>query len=342
MGNRIEEVTRAARENGELAEFLAAFVRDGELPQPRPGDSDAAVWSKRFSWWWDENPFCLPSSPRGFILRDGQGEIVGFNGMIPFEYTESGLVLPALVATTFFVRQTHRSAVMGMLARQRALSCDYHMIDGSPSPEMRRLLERLGYEHEGNRYQYYFPLPGLGGQFSQSMLRRVGMSLPLPSDAWVEGCYMATSLEEVESVPEMKDGKFRWHVTADSLRWIISVGSDPRSFFGLCDPHGRLLAYAIGFYKAKWGMCACMLHDYGEFDRSGRAFVALLRRLVEQPWDCGIRPGTDMLTWSTYGRTGSEEASGLRRDSILYYKIPQGRPPCEKASVPLEGDLFLL
>ena len=48
MGYRIQEVHGNAETNSDIAGFLAAFVRDGELGKPKPGDDDALVWAQRF------------------------------------------------------------------------------------------------------------------------------------------------------------------------------------------------------------------------------------------------------------------------------------------------------
>ena len=50
MGYYVEEVSDEESSRNALAEFLAAFVGDGELPRPLEGDEKADIWKKRFSW----------------------------------------------------------------------------------------------------------------------------------------------------------------------------------------------------------------------------------------------------------------------------------------------------
>ncbi|MEM7600788.1 MAG: hypothetical protein AAF357_05175, partial [Verrucomicrobiota bacterium] len=68
MGYNVQDVSRSPAVQRDLADFLATFVQDGELPSPLPGDDRSDVWLKRFLWWWDQNPFCREDSPRGFVL----------------------------------------------------------------------------------------------------------------------------------------------------------------------------------------------------------------------------------------------------------------------------------
>ncbi len=343
MGYSVQNVSGIAADLIELSEFLAEFVRDGELSHPLPGDDQAEVWQQRFLWWWDENPFCRADSPRGFVLSTDDGEIVGFSGFIPMDYTVNAEVVPSLVATTFFVRKAHRSAVMGMLARQRALGRDYHMIDGSPSPEMRHLLDRLGYEKAGKRYQYYFPLTGFGGAGTQRVLEKAGLSISLPTAAKLSPShYLATSLEEVETIPSTHDAKLRRQVTRESLEWLCQVGSEPRSFFGYCDEKGELIAYVIGLYKRKYGLCFCLLQDYRDFRPDDDGLGTLIRMMMDDPIGSGLARDTDALALSVFGEDVKPPQRGVKRDSILYYHLPNGIDPRSKNCLAIEGDLALI
>ena len=338
MGYRIRNVAGLAENNRDVAEFLAAFVRDGELPTPRDGDDCANTWQRRMGWWWNENPFCREDSPRGFVLENGDGEIVGFNGLIPFDYIAGQEIVPTLVTTTFFVREAHRSAVMGMISKQRALARDYQIIDGSPSPEMRRLLGKLGYQHSGERYQYFFPLKQLGGNVSRNVLRAFGLSFPLPTVESHPGDYLATHPNEIETIPENSDARLRRRITRESLTWLCEAGSEARRFFGLCDRFGTLVAYAIGLYKSRCGLRACLLMDYADFSEGGDGMARLIRRIS----DDDVVPEVSLLTWSTLGEADRPESTGLRRESILHYHLPDRLRSCEKACLPFEGDLPLL
>lgn len=338
MGYRVRNVAGMAEENRDVAEFLAAFVRDGELALPRSGDDCANTWQRRMSWWWNENPFCGEESPRGFVLENEEGEIVGFNGLIPFDYIADGEIVPTLVTTTFFVREAHRNAVMGMVSKQRALARDYQIIDGSPSPEMRRLLGKLGYQHSGERYQYFFPLKPLGGELSRSFLRPFGLSFSLPSGESDSRDYLANHPSEVETIPVFRDSRLRRVVTRESLIWLCEVGTEERRFFGLCDRFGTLMAYAIGIYKSRCGIRACLLMDYADFSETGDGLPRLIRKISSDD----SHTDASLLAWSALGSANRRPAGGLKRESILHYHLPERWRSCEKACVPFEGDLPLL
>jgi len=343
MGYTVQEVSGDALANTALADFLASFVRGGGLRRPQPGDDQAEVWLKRFTWWWDENPFCREDSPRGYLLMTEVGEIVGFSGFIPFDYEMNGEIIPTLMATTFFVSEAHRSAVMGLVSRQRSLGRHYHIIDGSPSPEMRRLLGKLGYEHAGERFQYYFPLTGFGGGATQSFLKRAGLSLSLPQRTEISpSFYLATSPEEVEIVPELNDAKLRRRITRESLEWLCRIGSGQRSFFGCCDARGELVAYAVGIYKRKLGLCFCLLEDYVDFRPNEGGLGQLIRMIMEDPIGSGLARDTDALALSVLGNSEKPPERGLRRNWNLYFHLPDGIDPASKRCLPIEGDLALI
>ncbi|MDF1659243.1 MAG: hypothetical protein P1U58_16615 [Verrucomicrobiales bacterium] len=343
MGYTVQEVTGDASANTALALFIASFVKDGGLRRPMDGDDCAEVWRKRFTWWWDENPSCRDDSPRGFILITSEGEIVGFSGFIPLDYEMDGEIIPALIATTFFVREAHRSAVMGLLSRQRSLGRSYHIIDGSPSPEMRTLLNKLGYEHAGERFQYYFPLTGFGGAATQLLLEQAGLSLSLPKrKELLSSFYLATSPEEIETIPTNHDSKLRRRITPEYLDWLCRVGSGERSFFGLCDAKGELMAYAVGIYKRKLGFCLCLLEDYMDFRPQEGALGQLIRMIMEDPIGSGVARDTDALALSVLGDSEEYQQKGIRRNSNLYFHLPEGIDPSSKRCLPIEGDLALI
>lgn len=320
-------------ERGELAHFLAGFVRDGELPAPRLGDDDPAVWKNRFRWWWDENPCAGPDSPRGFILRDAAGSIVGFSGYIPLDYELSGRNLPSLLATTFFVRAAHRGAVLGLMNRQRALGKAFHIVDGSPSPEMCRLLEKLGYERAGSRFQYFFPV-GDGAAPARFLLRRLGWSLSLPR-LTDEACRIEKGW--FETPPE--DGTIRPRFDRPVVEWLCRSGTRARAAFTLRDASGAALAGALGIYKERSGMKTFHLLCHAEFRSAG--LVRLLRHLVSDPVS-GLDTDTRLVIFSTFSPLPGFRQRGRQVESILYHHLPPDLAGTEKTCFTIESDLVLI
>jgi len=339
MGYRIVNVVGNAGANRPVAEFLAAFVRDGELALPRPGDDEAEVWEQRMRWWWDENPHCRDDSPRGFILEDESGTVVGFNGLIPLDYEVDGEPVPTLVTTSFFVREGHRSAVLGMLTRQRSLGKTYQVIDGSPSPEMQRLLEKFGYVHSGKRRQYLFPTSRLGGSGARALLRLAGWSFALPS---AQGTTVSNDPATLSLIAAPRDGRVHRRLSVESLQWLTRVGSVRRRFFGLLDEGGAPLAYAIGMYKEKPGVKACLLMDYEDLHPERKGLALLIRALLDDPSGSGLEPATGVILLSLFEPDAPTAPPGRARDSLLYYHLPPACRDREKACRPFEGDLPLI
>lgn len=342
MSYRVVSVTGTAEERRALAAFLAAFVRDGELLAPRPGDDDPAMWERRMGWWWDENAHDRGDSPRGFLLEHEEEGLVGFNGLVPVEYECEGTVIPTLVTTTFFVRDRHRSAVMGLIARQRTLGKTFQIIDGSPSPEMRRLLAKLAYRHAGNRRQYFFPTRRLGGAGARALLGTAGWSFPLPSSAEVAECRLVVDVASWDRFDPPEDGRIHRKIDADSLAWLLKVGSEPRSFFGLLDEEGTPIAYALGVYKERAGLKACLLLDYRDWHPGGAGMAMLLRKILDKPGAAGLDPATGVIVLSRFGGSTCFGVPGRRAESILHFHLPPPWQNHEKASLPVEGDLVLL
>ncbi|MEM9018615.1 MAG: hypothetical protein AAGC68_16525, partial [Verrucomicrobiota bacterium] len=268
--------------------------------------------------------------------------IVGFNGFIPFDYEIDGHLVPTLVTTTLFVLPEHRHSVIALLMRQRALAREFQIVEGSPSPEVREMLGRMGYHAACHRSQYFFPLVGLGGEVSQSLLQRIGLSVELPSARKLDREYLVNDPNEIELVPELHDGKLRRRITRESLTWLSSVGSESRTFFGLCDGKGTLLAYAIGLYKARFGLQACLLNDHVDFLPRGGGIERLIFHLTTAPFDSGLLSGTDLVAWSVLHEEERKSTVGVSRESILHFHLPGDLEAKQKACVPFEGDLPLL
>lgn len=341
MAYQITAIAGSVEERREVAAFLAAFVRDGELLLPRPGDDDPAVWERRMGWWWDGNPHCHEASPRGFLLRHDEAGLVGFSGLIPFTYEAAGKTIPTLVTTTFFVRERHRNAVMGLISRQRELGRSYQIIDGSPSPEMRRILRKLGYLSAGDRAQFLFPTRRFGGAAARLALIGGGWSVALPTAEEIVDCRLVTDPSEWADPKPYRDDLIRRVSDPATLSWLARSGSEPRAFFGLVDSEGVPLARALGVYKQRAGVKACLLLDYAEFHPGGAGLLMLVKKLLADP-AAGLDPATALIVLSRFGEAAYHGMPGHRADSILHYHLPEPWRHHPRVCLPVEGDLVLL
>lgn len=340
MSYRIVEVRADGASNRGVAEFLSKFVEDGEHPMALPGDESASVWLQRMSWWWDENPFCDEQSPRGFVLETDEGLIVGFLGLIPLNYQVDIEIIPSLVTTSFFVKTGHRTAVMGMLAKVRRLSRDFQIVDGTPSPEMRVMLEKFGYHNTEERKQYLFPVRGGSWSASKILLQPFGLISSSPS-LETDGYYVTGDPYQIETIPEIHDGKVRRQLTRDSLEWLSRVGTERRQFFGLCDQYGNLQACGIGIYKEKKGIKACRLMDYVDFTDDNTGVHRLLTFLTRKPLETPLESDTGLIVWSIINAVPPVNTFSFTRDSIVHYSLPDRWKEREKLSVPMDGDYAL-
>lgn len=342
MAHQISPVTANPEERAEIAAFLAGFVRGGGLEKPRQGDDQPSKWLERMRWWWDENPACRPDSPKGFLLRHDRDGLVGFSGLIPFPYEAAGEPIPTLVTTSFFVEESHRSAVMGLVARQRELGRRFQIIDGSASPEMRRLLERLGYAAGGLRAQFFFPTRRLGGRPAQALLLARGWSFPVASAAEVADLRLVTNPSDWREPSPGSDRVVRLDCRNGTIPWLARSGSEPRRFFGLLDEGGLPVARALGIYKRHAGLLSCHLLDHRDFHPGGAGLSLLLGKVLRASGEEGLDPATSLVILSRFGHPACLGMQGHPAGSNLFFHLPPSLQGVDKSCLPVEGDLVLL
>tara|TARA_R110002096_G_scaffold385536_1_gene579368 strand:- start:2770 stop:3765 length:996 start_codon:yes stop_codon:yes gene_type:complete len=331
MSYEIQEFRLPAAELEEVADFLADFVGDGELPDGSELDANPAVWSKRLSHWWTSNPFSRVDTPLGFVLRlQETNQIVGFQGFIPQDYVKGGEVIPGLISTTFFVRESQRSAALGMMMRLKRLSQRFHLVDGTPSGEVRAILDRLGFQKTGTGAQRYRIVPLV-------RLATLGRRENL------QGFHVVLDPMEARSIPTPETSKLQKHVTREGLAWFIRSGSQPLCFAGLCDDSGRLCAYFIANTKSKFGLLSARVMESASFDADGAGLLRLANFASREPGQCGLPPKTSVVAWTSLN--GGFRPDWLIRRSWsthLYHLSPSSLRDTEKVAQPSEGDSMLL
>ena len=138
-----------------------------------------------------------------------------------------------------------------------------------------------------------------------------------------------------------RDGRIRRRLDAPTLSWLLRVGSEPRSFFGLLDESGAPLAQAIGVYKRKGGILCCLLLDHHDHLPGGGGLGLLVRRLLDDP-SAGLDPATALVVLSSFDPAPVKAPRGRRAESILYHHLPPRWQDRERCCLPIEGDLPLL
>src|SRR5688572_14229257 len=76
MTHTIENITDDPQQRAAILRFLTQFEEE---------DRGMDFWSRRLDFWWNANPFNKPELPKGWVLNY-EGSVVGFMGLIPFQY----------------------------------------------------------------------------------------------------------------------------------------------------------------------------------------------------------------------------------------------------------------
>jgi hypothetical protein len=244
MAAEIELYQDSPAARGELAAFLARPFR-------KLGAGDTGHWLRRFSHWWDDNPFASAHSCRGWTLRD-KGQLVGYLGVIPFLY-EHGAEgrTPALAATSFAIDEGHRHAALAMIAQYQSHGDQCLLIDTTPSAEVRALLRRKRWS-EHVKVTRKFLLPPLA--------RR---QLPPESGGLHSGRRIIWNPAEARGVAQHVTSRpVQKHVTAAALGWYCASPLRRHDFAGVVDSDGRLTSYLIHTPQRVRGVPAATVVDW--------------------------------------------------------------------------------
>lgn len=340
MPYQIEECSNDPGQNREIAEFLACFVRDGET-EGTEEDREPETWRNRLDWWWDANPYCREDSPRGFVLREDGGEVVGFYGLIPHDYLCDGELVPSLVSTTSFVRAKSRSAALPLFLRAHRLKNQYQLIDGGPNDEARALVDRLGYQHDPPATVLMYPFRRRSLHPKSLLLQLGRLGAPGPSRRGEQDGYAVSDLERVKFVPTISKTRMTKRIDRSMLEWYLQVGTEKKVFAGWCDSEGSLRAYLIATPWKKWGQDTMVVIDYGVFDPDDDEILdSLAARLAADPDTFRVPSEASLLVWPVSSMQGRHRIPWYRmkKDARLYYHLPGQWESVERESVPFEGD----
>ena len=343
MGYTIEDFSGGASDLEEAASFLASFTADGEGPSALPEDCLPEQWKKRLSWWWDQNPYCGDNSPRALLLRDENGEIVGFFGFVPHDYVCDGQRVPSLIFTTTFVRQSSRNAVLGLWMRAHRMRDRFHLVDGGPNPEVQQLLSKTGYRCAEPARLHFFPIRKRLNGLRPLALRAVRLFTPRngpPSEAG----RIVTSPDEVESIPPTSRPHLRKHVDLDSIRWYLETGSKAKHFVGWVDDSGALLAYFIGVVRVKKGIRFFFVIDGDSFAPEEDALLyALASHAARDPETAGLPEEAEILSLPLDAATSADRKhpGTMEYKSRVFYQLPRQFESTPRDCRPWEGDHFL-
>jgi len=343
MTYQVEEVRGFAPIEEEVSEFLAEYVKRGEFPAPNPGERFAEIWRMRFAWWWNDNPFFHEDTLKAFLLRTGEGKLVGFHGFIPCDYERDGVVIPSLIATSFLVAEGYRDASLGVSMKMKKLAASHHIVDGGPSQKLREILDRFQFQSCCGGSQYYY-FAQKNGWHPRNDVARASTVMNRFSAPLAQGTRVIDDPGAVSAIGKrVHDGKIHRRITLDSLNWMNSVGTRRRHFFGLVDRHGRLLAYFFAIAVRKYGLRALRVVDYANLGGAQDLMPMLLAELCRHPESLPLTADIEVLIW-TILRNDEKPSGWLKRSwvSDLYYKTPGELEGFHRDCLPFEGDILLL
>lgn len=339
MSYRIEPCTASPEECDELAHFLAEFIRDGEGPTGNPREQEPELWLTRIRGWWETNPFCHEDSPRGLIVRTEEGEIVGFYGYIPHDYTHEGKLVRGLIATTSFVRAAHRGAALPLFMKAHRYETDFHYTDGGPNKAIYPILERFGYHHRESATMHLYPV---SASLSHPVRWATGMARLFTSSSasLPESGKVITDPMEATACAAFPDQKLRRHVSLETLAWYLKSGSSPRYFVGWCDDEGILQCYFIGFTRKRSILDALIIADYAfSTDEAKATLDRIVLQVARHPSNYELPGSVSLVAWATCEDDLESSAPVTKQfDPRLFYRLPKSKSDSSRHDLPFEGD----
>lgn len=225
---------------------MAQFQGEGACTEPQ--------WRRRLAFWWDENPFAHAHPCRGWVLRDDD-RLVGFLGVIPTFYEESGRLVPGWIATSWAVAEDHRHAAlpMGMMLQRHGR--DVVMVDTTPSPEVQKLLARWGWTPNMDIRRGLL-MRGIAGGMLASVMN-------FESPVLAPGAEIITDVGRVSSVSSSRPRAcLQKHITPEYLRWYLASPMRDHRFIGVVHPGSVLSSCLIVCQRSIKGLPAWAVVDW--------------------------------------------------------------------------------
>lgn len=322
----------------EWTQYLASSVRSGLFGDLSFGKTPEP-WRRLMTQWWITNPFVSESTAAAFVLRH-ENDVVGFHGLIPIDYRRNGERVPSLLATTFVVDLEHRGHSMKIFRNVSKLAATHQIVDGSATPDMRKLLDATGWSWSrvGPQMTVAVKPQGVVARLRWFALvgsrrARLATSGTAPAGArWISApAEIGTRSDRVDDVVRPpNDERF--------LEWILSNGETDRLFTGLVDVDGRLLAHAILSCKsADLGTLVLRAVDGGS-DDGAVTLTDLLMAAAADPVAAGLPRSASAIVWSEMDTAGPSSDPPGDDDRRVYYRLPTALDGCSRVLHPTESD----
>lgn len=258
---------------------------------------DTVYWVDRFRTWWELNPTFSPNMPRGFILRDGAGQIVGFIGNIPFLIQIRHKPQTVIISTSWFTNSEYRSGTIGLklLLEQMRSARNTVLLTDTASRVTGHVMERLRFRRipsTAARQSFYLGNPcqvlhghlqgrnipracfWIGGRVVK-LLQEIRIHLPDCKGFLVKE--LSSCGEEFDELWERSKARFGTTAVRSraQLQWYcFCTPSLKKAVFGAYTGE-RLVAYLVLGFRGSYGYQTWECMDYWE-DGQGSAAVALV------------------------------------------------------------------
>lgn len=327
----INEITVDPIERTAIAAYLAKFEDE---------ERGVEFWNARLRFWWEENPFCHQHSPKGWTLTS-DGIIVGFMGLIPFEYVVRGEMIQAVGATTWRVDEEHRNASLPMFMKYHRLSQKYLVLDTTPNAEVRKILEKFNYRSEKTIYRTYFCT---NANLSLHPIRVLCKSVSFVNSLRFasKNVKTVTLNDEFLINRNVSDpGTLQKNLTLPYLRWYCDPTKGGKNFIGCVDDKGFLMSYLI-FREEKFrGMDAASVIDYFNVNDDRSEILALVGYLCKHPQLLPGKRDYGAIILNSYSPEFDELGKLIpcrKEAGKHYYLLPPVLAGVNKRCVLAEGD----
>lgn len=230
----------AAADYPALVRFLAAFPENAHTE---------AEWARRLEHWWDRNPAFSEGQPRGWLLRDEGGAVVGFLGNVPRAIRDGGRDRVAFSASTWRVAPEYRHASLRLYAAHLAAGREAVLLNNTANATAAAVLDRLKFSWRARSCSgQSYMLPLAHGRVAEMLVRTRGIPRPLRSAmalalatsavpaAWTLRRTGPAARELDESASGVDD---LWQRTRDEVPWTAVRSAAVLNWFRAGADRGR-------------------------------------------------------------------------------------------------------
>jgi hypothetical protein len=286
---KIKNVTHCESQRNQLVQFLATFEDEARSED---------FWHERLVYWWDINPFYKEDMPKGWILTY-QGNIVGFLGVIAFEYIYQGDVYQALAATTWRVLIEHRKYSLRLFSEYQSCKDKYILLNTTPNQVVKKVLTTYKYNLINEVHNHYFLIK----QYAPSLTNLLFNMVYFLQNIFLK----ENNLKFVKLGDSFHTGKqlfpiesLQKNISRDYISWYCHSPSLKKEFIGCVRDNNILSSYLILKRGKVKGFDTLQIIDYYTSHSDNSELLALVQYVCEHPDIICISQGCKLLILSSF------------------------------------------